>query len=62
MSASGTDKRPRPKRRKRQTSLTLDQDVWDRLKEVEAETTAKPSSFANKLLREALKLRPQQEA
>jgi hypothetical protein len=62
MSASGTDKRPRPKRRKRQTSFTIDQEIWDRLKEIERTTFAKPSTIANQILSESLKIAARKEA
>ena len=62
MGNQATTKKPRPGERKRPTTLSLDQDVWDRLKEIEARTTAKPSSLANKLLREGLNLSPFKEA
>jgi hypothetical protein len=62
MNAAGSKKRPKPNRRKRQTSFTIDQEVWDRLKEIERKTTAKPSSMVNKLLRECLRIAPQQKS
>jgi hypothetical protein len=62
MSASEAKKRPKPKRYKRPTCLTLDPRIWDRLKQIESETDARPSATANRMLLECLKLEPAREA
>ena len=51
---AGTRDRPRHKKPKRKSSVTLDQEVWDRLKAIEKKTLAKPSTVINQAVSEWL--------
>ncbi len=54
MGANAKAPKPRQGKRKRSTTLSLDPEVWDQLKEIERRTDARPSAVANRLLSEAL--------